>query len=114
MPDCLFCRIVAREVPASVVAETPTTLAFRDVHAQAPVHVLVIPKRHIASVAALDEDSLPLVADIHRTIQQVAREEKVAEKGFRVVVNNGADANQTVSHLHYHVLAGRRLSWPPG
>jgi histidine triad (HIT) family protein len=114
MPDCLFCRIAAREIPASVVCETPTTLAFRDVHPQAPTHVLVIPKEHVSSMAALGEGQASLIVDLTRTIQDVAKRENLNEKGFRVVVNNGKDANQTVAHLHYHVLAGRKLSWPPG
>ena len=114
MPDCLFCRIVAREIPASVVCETPTTLAFRDIHPQAPTHVLVIPKQHIASMNAFDETHADVIVALTRTIQDVARTENLQERGFRVVVNNGKDANQAVAHVHYHVLAGRKLGWPPG
>jgi len=112
--DCLFCRIVAQKNPAGVVLETPTTLALRDINPQAPVHVLVIPKEHIGSISALEPRHAELVSQIHETIKAVARSEKVESNGYRVVVNNGRDADQTVRHLHYHVLGGRRMSWPPG
>jgi len=114
MPDCLFCRIVAREIPASIVCETSTTLAFRDIHPQAPTHVLVIPKVHVQSLMFIDETQDQLVVDLTRTIQDVVRKENIQGTGFRVVANNGKDANQAVAHLHYHVLAGRKLGWPPG
>lgn len=114
MPDCLFCRIVAREIPATIVHETPLTLAFRDVHPQAPTHVLVIPKEHVGSLMALTDTHDALVIEMARAIRDVAAKEGLQEKGFRLVVNNGKDANQTVAHLHHHILAGRRLGWPPG
>jgi len=114
MPDCLFCRIVAREIPASIVCETPLTLAFRDIHPIAPTHVLVIPKPHVGTILGLDETQSDVIVALTRTIQDVARLENIQERGFRVVVNNGKDANQAVAHLHYHVLAGRKLGWPPG
>ena len=109
MLDCLFCRIVAREIPASIVWETSTTLAFRDIHPKAPTHVLVIPKEHIASMAVLDASHSGVIVDLTRAIQEVARLEGAIDKGFRVVVNNGKDASQAVAHLHYHVLAGRKM-----
>jgi len=112
--DCLFCRIAEKQVPAAIVHETESTLAFRDIHPRAPVHVLVIPKKHIENVMQIALDQGALVAEIHRTIQAVARAENVNETGFRIVVNNGSDSGQEVKHLHYHVLAGRRLAWPPG
>lgn len=112
--DCLFCGIVAKKIPATIVLETENTLAFRDIHPGAPVHVLVIPKVHIQNLMALDAIHGPLLLEIHQTIQRVARQEGIAEKGFRTVVNNGKDSGQAVGHLHYHVLAGRKLSWPPG
>ena len=114
MGDCLFCGIVDNKIPATIVHETSTTLAFRDIHPKAPVHVLVIPKEHVASLMELRGDYGPLLGQIHETIQWVARSEKVDQNGFRVVVNNGKDSGQAVSHLHYHVLGGRRLTWPPG
>ena len=110
--SCLFCRIVSREIPAAIVAETDTALAFRDVNPQAPLHVLVIPKRHVASLAEADDAAL--VGELSLVAARVAREAGHADAGFRTVVNTGADAGQTVHHLHLHVLAGRALHWPPG
>ena len=112
--DCLFCGIVAGKIPATIVHQTEKTLAFRDINPRAPVHVLVIPKEHIESLMALEPRHAASIADIHQVVQKVARQEKAEEKGFRVVVNNGKDSGQAVGHLHYHVLAGRKLSWPPG
>jgi histidine triad (HIT) family protein len=112
--DCLFCRIVKKEIPATIVEETETTLAFRDINPKAPTHVLVIPKGHIASLTDLKAEHAALLSEIHQTIQKVAHNEKINATGFRVVVNNGKDSGQAVSHLHYHVLGGRRLNWPPG
>jgi histidine triad (HIT) family protein len=114
MSDCLFCGIVTGKIPATIVHETDKTLAFRDVHPKAPVHVLVIPKEHIESLMALEPRHAASIVNIHQVVQTVARQEKVEEKGFRVVVNNGKDSGQAVGHLHYHVLAGRKLGWPPG
>lgn len=112
--DCLFCGIVAKKIPSTVVVETEQTLAFRDIHPGAPVHVLVIPKIHITNLMALEPAHQSVLAAIHKTIQQVAQKEGIAEKGFRTVINNGKDSGQAVGHLHYHVLAGRKLNWPPG
>ena len=114
MGDCLFCNIVAGKIPAAIVHETDKTLAFRDINPRAPVHVLVIPKEHIDSLLAIKPSHADTIAEIHQAVQAVARQEKVDEKGFRVVVNNGKDSGQAVGHLHYHVLAGRKLGWPPG
>jgi len=114
MGDCLFCSIVAGKIPATIVHETDKTLAFRDINPRAPVHVLVIPKEHIDSLLAIKLSHADTIADIHQVVQAVARQEKVDEKGFRMVVNNGKDSGQAVGHLHYHVLAGRKLGWPPG
>lgn len=114
MSDCVFCRIVRKEIPADVVEETPSVLAFKDVHPQAPVHILVIPKRHLPRVMDVGVEDVLLVADIHRVIQTVAHKLGITEQGFRLVVNNGPFAGQAVDHLHYHVLGGRKLGWPPG
>lgn len=111
---CLFCGIVARKIPASIVAETNHSLAFRDIHPGAPVHILVIPKVHIDNLMALEPSHKDVLIDLHQTIQAVAQQEGIASKGFRTVINNGKDAGQAVGHLHYHVLAGRKLNWPPG
>jgi histidine triad (HIT) family protein len=112
--DCLFCGIVAKKIPATIVQESDKSIAFRDINPKAPVHVLVIPKEHIDNLMALQSQHQDVLMDIHQMIQQVARAEGAAEKGFRVAVNNGKDSGQAVGHLHYHVLAGRKLSWPPG
>ena len=114
MSDCLFCDIAAKKIPATIIHETDSILAFRDIHPKAPVHVLVIPKEHIESLMALEARHAQLLSDIHGAIQAVARQEKVDVAGFRVVVNNGKDSGQAVGHLHYHVLAGRKLGWTPG
>jgi histidine triad (HIT) family protein len=112
MADCLFCRIVRREIPAQIVAETEDCLAFRDISPQAPVHVLVIPKVHIDSLAGVSD---PLVAgQVTLLAAAVAATLGVAESGYRVVFNTGDDGGQTVHHLHAHLLAGRSMSWPPG
>jgi histidine triad (HIT) family protein len=112
--DCLFCGIVAKKIPATIVAEGEHAIAFRDIHPGAPVHVLVIPKVHITNLMSLEPTHREILVDIHATVQKVARAEGVSEKGFRTVVNNGKDSGQAVGHLHYHVLAGRKLNWPPG
>ena len=114
MGDCLFCGIVAKKIPATIVLETDKSIAFRDIGPKAPVHILVIPKEHIENLMALEARHADILGDIHITIQKVARQEGIAGKGFRTVVNNGKDSGQAVGHLHYHVFAGRKLSWPPG
>ena len=112
MTDCLFCRIARKEIPARIVAETDEYLAFHDVSPQAPTHVLVIPKAHVAS---LDGVTDPLVAGrVALLAAEVARSLGVAASGYRVVMNTGADGGQSVSHLHAHLLAGRAMQWPPG
>lgn len=112
MPDdCLFCRIARGEIPATVVAESDHALAFRDVDPRAPVHVLVIPRRHVPSLAeATAEDAAAVLA----LVAEVARREGATAGGYRTVINTGPDAGQSVAHLHAHVLAGRPLAWPPG
>ncbi len=112
-PDCLFCKIVAGEIAAKRLHETAEVLAFADLHPQAPVHVLVIPKRHIASHAhALPEDSA-LLGRIFAEAGEIARAQGLA-RGYRLVVNTGPDGGQTVDHLHVHILGGRAMGWPPG
>lgn len=111
--DCLFCRIATGRLPADVVLETPTVLAFRDVTPVAPVHVLVVPRAHHADLAALSAAEPGTAVDLVAAAVEVARREGLAG-GHRVVVNTGGDAGQTVFHLHLHVLGGRALGWPPG
>ncbi|MEU1618126.1 histidine triad nucleotide-binding protein [Streptomyces sp. NPDC008238] len=112
--DCLFCKIVAGSVPATVVRETATTVAFRDINPQAPTHVLVIPKAHYPDAASLAAQAPQLAADVLREAGEVATEDKVDGSGYRIVFNTGAGAGQTVFHAHAHVLGGRGLEWPPG
>lgn len=112
--NCLFCRIVAGEVPAKIVREDEETIAFRDIQPRAPTHVLVIPKRHIASVDAMQDEDAPTVGSLYLAAREIARDEGIADSGYRLVINNGADAGQSVHHIHLHVLGGRELSWPPG
>jgi len=110
--QCLFCRIVRREIPATVVAETEDCVAFRDINPQAPVHVLVVPRAHVSSLD--DADDAHLVGRLALVAAEIARKEGIAESGYRTVINTNADAGQTVSHIHLHLLGGRRLGWPPG
>ena len=110
----IFKRIIDREIPATIVYEDEQCLAFRDVSPQAPVHVLVIPKREIASLDASSEEDQALLGHLMIVIRDVARKEGLAEGGYRVVTNCGADGGQSVDHLHFHILGGRQLSWPPG
>ena len=112
--DCLFCKIVAGEIPADIVRETETTLAFRDINPQAPLHVLIIPKRHIATINDLNAEDRELVGDLYLEAAAIAAAEGYADEGYRVVMNCNAAAGQTVFHIHLHLLGGRGLSWPPG
>jgi histidine triad (HIT) family protein len=112
--DCLFCRIVSGAVPAARVLETERTLAFRDINPQAPIHVLVIPKPHYQDLADLAGADGELLAEVALQAHKVALAEGIADTGYRVVVNTGAAAGQTVDHAHAHVLGGRRMTWPPG
>ena len=113
MPDCLFCGIASGEVPATVVRESPRTLAIRDINPQAPIHILVIPREHHRDLAAVAADA-GLLAEIAAQAHEVAVAEGVAEAGYRVVFNTGSNAGQTVDHVHAHVLGGRLMTWPPG
>lgn len=112
--DCLFCRIIAGEIPADIVHRDETVLAFRDINPQAPTHILVIPTRHITSAAELTDADGPLVGHLFAVIADLARAEDVVASGFRVVTNTGPDAGQSVAHLHLHLLGGRSMAWPPG
>ncbi len=114
MDDCIFCRIVAGGIPADVVYRDDQVTAFRDIQPQAPVHVLLIPNEHIASTDALESRHEALVGKLFAAAKQVAREQGVAENGYRLTINTGRDSNQTVAHLHLHLLGGRRFGWPPG
>jgi histidine triad (HIT) family protein len=114
VPECLFCSIATGEIPAEKVVESERTVAFRDINPQAPVHVLVIPREHHADLAAVAAADAGLLAELITRAHAVAVALDVADSGFRVVFNTGADAGQTVGHVHAHVLGGRPLAWPPG
>ena len=113
-PDCIFCRIIRRELPAKVLFETGRSLAFEDVRPQAPVHVLVIPKDHIASLNDAPDGSERLLGELLVDARRAAREKGIAESGYRIVLNTGPGSGQAVFHIHLHVLGGRPLHWPPG
>ena len=114
MADCLFCRIVRKEIPASIVYEDDRLLAFSDINPQAPLHALIVPKRHVDSLNALAAGDDALVGELVRRAAAIARDKGFADRGFRTVFNTNAEAGQTVFHIHLHLLAGRGLAWPPG
>lgn len=111
--DCVFCKIVTGEIPSKVVYETETVIAFEDLNPVAPTHVLVIPKKHVASLAVLTDADRDIMGDVILAVQAVAQVKGV-EDAFRLVVNSGAKAGQVVFHTHFHVIAGRPFGWPPG
>ena len=110
--DCLFCRIIKKEIPATIVAEDQHCVAFRDINPQAPVHILVIPREHVPSLNEAKDAAM--IGRLNLLAAQLAKSEGLAEGGYRTVINTNADAGQTVFHLHLHLLGGRRLGWPPG
>ena len=112
--DCLFCRILAGDVPSTEVTSTERIYAFRDLNPGAPTHVLVIPREHISDASALEVAHADVLAEMFVTASEVARSEGLAERGYRLVFNIGEDSGNSVPHLHLHVLGGRRLGWPPG
>jgi histidine triad (HIT) family protein len=112
--DCLFCKIAAREIPADIVHETDDVVAFRDINPQAPTHILLAPKKHLESAAVVTDDQAALLAEIVQAAAHLARADGVDGSGWRLVTNVGADAGQSVPHLHFHLLGGRRMEWPPG
>ncbi len=113
MDDCLFCKIVKGEIPSERVYEDDRVLAFRDIAPQAPFHVIIIPKEHIASAAEITPQNSDLIAAVYEAVAKIAAEQHL-ENGFRVVNNCGEDGGQTVGHIHFHMLARRNLAWPPG
>lgn len=112
--DCLFCKIIAGEVPSTKVYEDELCYAFRDIAPQAPTHILVIPKKHIESVSAVTSENSSYVAHIFEVIAKIAEDEGIAKEGYRVVSNIGERGQQSVPHLHFHVIGGRDMTWPPG
>jgi histidine triad (HIT) family protein len=112
--SCLFCRIIAREIPASLVYEDDRVIAFNDINPQAPTHVLIVPKRHIETLNVLEPDDDQLVGELARRAAAIAQERGIAEKGYRIVFNTNREAGQTVFHIHLHLIGGRPMAWPPG
>lgn len=112
--ECLFCAIAEGRIPAALVYQDDRALAFRDIRPQAPVHILVIPRRHLPSLNEVGEEDRELVGHLLRVAAEIARQESVSLSGWRLAVNCGPDAGQAVDHLHFHVLGGRPLGWPPG
>lgn len=113
-PDCIFCKIVSKQIPANVVYQDDQVTAFNDLNPQAPTHVLLIPNQHIANTEALEPEHDATVGAVLRAARSIARSAGVADSGYRLVVNTGRDANNTVAHVHVHLLGGRGLGWPPG
>ncbi len=114
MSNCLFCRIIAGEIPATFVHQDERMVAFKDVNPQAPMHILVVPRRHVATLNDLSTEEDALVGEMTRRAAAIAKEHGHAAGGYRTVLNCNADAGQTIFHIHMHVLGGRRLGWPPG
>lgn len=114
MQNCLFCRIIQGEIPAKVVHDDEKVIVIEDIAPKAPVHLLVIPKKHIVNTLDLTPEDDALVGHVHRVAAEMARTRGVAERGFRVVTNTNAAAGQSVFHIHFHMLGGRSLEWPPG
>lgn len=114
MQSCIFCQIISGKIPSEKVYEEGRLFAFRDANPQAPTHILIVPKKHFETLLELGEEHRELIGAIHLAANHIARKEGIAEKGFRLVVNCKEDGGQTVFHLHYHLLGGRVMAWPPG
>jgi histidine triad (HIT) family protein len=114
MSDCLFCRIIAKKVPAKILYDDEDVTAFEDVNPQAPVHALVVPKKHISTTLDITEEDSELIGRLFRVANRIATEKGIAERGFRLVMNTNSEAGQSVYHIHLHLLGGRRMHWPPG
>ncbi|MBI2821399.1 MAG: histidine triad nucleotide-binding protein [Acidobacteria bacterium] len=114
MEECIFCKIVRGECPAKIVFEDSDTVAFRDIHPQAPTHILVVPRRHVASLHDCSPRDEAMLGHALQVARDLAEEEGLKESGYRVVLNTGAGAGQSVLHLHFHLIGGRPMSWPPG
>jgi histidine triad (HIT) family protein len=114
MTDCIFCKIVAGDIPGDIVYQNDDVLAFRDLNPQAPTHILVIPKKHIATTNDIQPDDAELIGKMYLAAKQIAKDEGIAESGYRCVLNCNKQAGQTVFHIHLHILGGRPMSWPPG
>lgn len=108
--DCIFCKIINKEIPSKIVYEDDEVLAFEDIAPQAPVHIVVIPKKHIAKITEIEKEDEALIGKIYSVINKIAREKQIAEEGFRVIINCGENGGQEVKHVHFHLLGGKKLS----
>jgi len=114
MNNCLFCRISAKKIPANIIYEDSEAVAFEDINPQAPVHVLIIPKKHISTVLEINPEDNALIGHLFRVAAEIAKEKGIEKSGFRLLMNTNSDAGQTVFHIHLHLLGGRQMHWPPG
>ena len=114
MSECLFCKIASGEIPGDIVYQDDEVVAFRDINPQAPTHILIIPVKHIETVASLQDEDAELIGRLVGKARDIAKQENLEEGGYRLVINNGAGAGQTVYHIHIHLLGGRSFQWPPG
>ncbi len=114
MKDCIFCKIINKEIPSEKVYEDENILAFEDINPKAPVHILLIPKLHFASLNEIPEEQKGLIGDLLFAAKKIAAKKKIDKKGYRIVLNTGKESGQEVSHVHFHLLGGRQMTWPPG
>ena len=114
MNDCLFCKMIAGEIPCDIVYENESVFAFRDIDPKAPTHILLIPKKHIRSINELGESERNLAGELLLTAKKIAKDEGIDKSGFRTIFNTNSDGGQTVFHIHMHILGGRKMAWPPG
>lgn len=114
MENCIFCKIINKDIPATIIYEDDLITVFEDINPKAPVHILLIPKEHFASLNDIPEDKKELIGHILLKAKEIAHEKNIAEKGYRLVLNTGRDSGQDVHHIHFHLLGGRQMSWPPG
>ena len=114
MADCLFCKIISKEIKSDILFEDDDVLAFKDINPQAPIHLLIVPKKHISTINELQQENKALTGKIILTAQSLAKQENIDEKGYRLVFNCNRDGGQEVYHIHLHLLGGRQMQWPPG
>lgn len=114
MQECIFCKIINKEIKSEIVYEDDKFIAFKDINPQAPIHVLVVPKKHLENISVVTEESEKILQGIFCVVKKVAEKLDILKDGYRIVINNGKNAGQEVQHLHFHILGGRKLGWPPG
>jgi histidine triad (HIT) family protein len=114
MSECVFCLICEKKIPSQIVYEDDEVIAFKDINPEAPVHILILPRKHIPSLMELSDDDLPLIQRIYNIAKKIAKDNGISQSGFRIVSNCGKDGGQSVNHIHFHLLGGRSLQWPPG